>query len=148
MNHWLLVDFCDWIDANGFSSIPQDILSQWGLEGTSGTYTGSLPCPNGTTLFLSLGEDSGGASYVSGACAKLTRAGEQDDLVRIDWRLYAPMEKDKRPHIHLDGSRIFLDEDNNWQRVRETVVQLLENELGPAYLRYVSPEDTPRSSDE
>jgi hypothetical protein len=127
---WLLVTFCDWLSANGTQSAPQEMLASWGLEDSGGTYTGRHAFPTGTALFLSLGVNSQGSHYPSGACAKLTRAGDQDDIIRTDWRSWVGSEKDRRPHIHINGSRIFIDRTCEWERVRDTVITVIETELG------------------
>lgn len=132
-NPWVLIEFCDWVASNGTQSAPREKLSSWGLEGSNGTYTGSHPCPMGTTVVLTLGTDRGGNSYLSGACAKLVREGQMEDIVRVDWRSWANRQKDRTPHVHLQGNRVYIDTECGWQDVRHRVIETMEKELDLEY---------------
>lgn len=137
---WYLVEFADRVAQHGTQSIPVKMLTAWGLTGVNGTYTGRYACPEGTTQFLFLGSDSHESCYLSGACAKIVRAGEKEDIVRFDWQVWNPKEKHHRPHGHFNGSRIYIDHIGDWRRVRGQIIQEIESIFGSALvLRRTNP---------
>ncbi|MBF0431956.1 MAG: hypothetical protein HQK83_11790 [Fibrobacteria bacterium] len=108
------------INTEGTSSMDIKTMEDWNFkEQSSGTYIGTVLCPDGFILSLSAGNFENGTQYPKKFGCVLKK--ENTEICRFDWNAQHRKLKDQRPHFHCSensSKRRPFENPDSWKYIK------------------------------